>query len=29
MSISRERARETLKEARDIIGLFPEPGASR
>jgi len=29
MSPSRERARETLKEARDIIGLFPEPGASR
>jgi hypothetical protein len=29
MPLSRERARETLKEARDIIGLFPEPGASR
>jgi hypothetical protein len=29
MPPSRERARETLKEARDIIGLFPEPGASR
>jgi hypothetical protein len=29
MSISREVARENLKEARDIIGLFPEPGAQR
>jgi hypothetical protein len=29
MPLSRERARETLKEARDIIGLFPEPGAPR
>jgi hypothetical protein len=29
MSMSRERARQTLKEARDIIGLFPEPGALR
>ncbi len=29
MSLSREVARENLKEARDIIGLFPEPGAPR
>jgi hypothetical protein len=29
MPLSRERARATLKEARDIIGLFPESGASR
>jgi hypothetical protein len=29
MSLSREIARETLKQARDIIGLFPEPGAPR
>jgi hypothetical protein len=29
MPLSRERARENLKEARDIIGLFPEPGAPR